>query len=88
VWEGHLDLRDPPDPQPGIRTDLSPVFRTPAELAYGGPILLDMVSQVMIILYDRGGVLSRYLSQLEETLRSTGARRIPWSIGIAGRPSS
>jgi len=64
------------------------VFRTPAELAYGGPIFLDMVSRV-IILYDRGGVLSRHLSQLEETLRSTGARRIPykgawyWDLGPA-----
>ena len=72
----------------GVRTDLSPVFRTPAELAYGGPIFLDMVSRV-IILYDRGGVLSRHLSQLEETLRSTGARRIPykgawyWDLGPA-----
>jgi len=72
----------------GVRTDLSPVFRTSAELAYGGPIFLDMVSQV-IILYDRGGVLSRHLSQLEETLRSTGARRIPykgawyWDLGPA-----
>jgi len=68
----------------GVRTDLSPVFRTPAELAYGGPIFLDMVSQV-IILYDRGGVLSRYLSQLEETLRSTGARRIPYRAVVLRR---
>jgi hypothetical protein len=72
----------------GVRTDLSPVFRTPAELAHGGPIFLDMVGQV-IMLYDRDGVLSRYLSQLEETLRSTGARRIPykgawyWDLGPA-----
>jgi len=70
----------------GIKTHPSPVFRTPAELAYGGPILLDMVDHVMI-LYDHGDVLGSYLAELGETLRSSGARRVPykgawyWDLG-------
>ena len=49
---------------------------------------MDMVGQV-IMLYERDGVLSRYLSQLGETLRSTGALRVPykgawyWDLGPA-----
>ncbi|WP_058558343.1 nucleotidyltransferase domain-containing protein [Thiohalocapsa sp. ML1] len=60
----------------GIHTTLSPMFKTPAELAYGSPLFLDMTEEVLI-LHDRDAVLSRYLDGLRARLQALGARRIP-----------
>jgi hypothetical protein len=59
----------------GIHTTLSPVFKTPEELAYGSPLFLDMTEDVRI-LHDPDGVLERYLRGLRARLRALGARRI------------
>jgi uncharacterized protein len=54
---------------------LSPVFKTPAELAYGSPLFLDMTDAVLI-LHDPDAVLRRYLDGLRARLQALGARRI------------
>jgi predicted nucleotidyltransferase len=59
----------------GIHTTLSPVFKTPEELAYGSPLFLDMTEDVLI-LHDPDGALERYLDGLRARLRALGARRI------------
>jgi len=56
---------------------LSPVIKTPAEVAYGSPLFLDMVEDACI-LFDRDGFFHRYLERLRERLRALGARRIPY----------
>jgi hypothetical protein len=55
----------------GIHTTLSPVFKTPQELAYGSPLFLDMTGDVLI-LHDPDGVLERYLRGLRARLRAPG----------------
>ncbi|MCR4438387.1 MAG: nucleotidyltransferase domain-containing protein [bacterium] len=59
----------------GVTAELSPVFKTPEELAAGSPLLLDMVEDARI-LYDRGRVLEAALMRLRERLQKLGARRI------------
>jgi hypothetical protein len=59
----------------GIETELAPVFRTPAELAQGTPLLLDMTEDARI-LFDPHGVLAGALQALRERLSALGARRI------------
>ena len=59
----------------GIVTELSPVFRTPAELAQGTPLLLDMTEDARI-LFDPNHVLAGALRALRERLSALGARRI------------
>ncbi len=59
----------------GVQTRLSPVFKTPAEVRFGSPLLLDMVEDARI-LYDKDGFLARELSRLRERLAQLGARRI------------
>lgn len=59
----------------GIETRLSPVFKTPSELASGSMLLLDMTDQVRI-LSDRNGVLRDRLDRLRERLQALGARRV------------
>ena len=59
----------------GIETELSPVFRTPAELAQGTPLLLDMTEDARI-LFDREGLLTAALHALRTRLAALGARRI------------
>lgn len=61
----------------GIRTELSPVFKTPSEVKLGSPLFLDMVEDARL-LYDRNGFLSSYLAQLKRKLRESGARRLPY----------
>ena len=58
----------------GVETELSPVFRTPAELAAGSPLLLDMTQDARILV-DRG-LLADTLEQLRRRLEALGARRI------------
>jgi len=61
--------------QAGVSTELSPVFKTPAEVKAGSPLLLDMVEDARI-LYDKGGVLAQALARLAQRLQELGARRI------------
>jgi predicted nucleotidyltransferase len=59
----------------GVAPELSPVLKTPAELAQGSPLLLDMVDDARI-LYDRDGTFARALDRLRARLAELGARRI------------
>lgn len=59
----------------GLAVPLSPVFKTPAEVAQGSPLLLDMTDDARI-LYDRAGVLTQALARLKTRLAARGARRI------------
>ena len=59
----------------GIHTRLSPLFKTPAELEIGSPILLDMVEDARL-LFDRDQVLARRLERLRQRLVELRARRI------------
>lgn len=59
----------------GVRTSLSPVFKTPAELRQGSLLFLDLPDQARI-LYDRGDTLGGYLQDLAGRLAAMGARRI------------
>jgi predicted nucleotidyltransferase len=61
--------------QHGVHTTLSPVLKTPRELAYGSLLFLDM-TRTVAILYDRGSMLRDYLDQLSSRLKALGARRI------------
>jgi predicted nucleotidyltransferase len=59
----------------GVRTSLSPVFKTPAELRRGSLLFLDLPDQARI-LFDREDTLGRYLQDLGARLADMGARRI------------
>jgi predicted nucleotidyltransferase len=59
----------------GVRTTLSPVFKTPRELAYGSLLFLDMTDTVSI-LHDRDSTLHHYLDDLKRRLKTLGARRV------------
>jgi hypothetical protein len=59
----------------GVSTSLSPVFKTPAEIDHGSPLLFDMVEDARI-LYDRDGYLDAALGRLRDRLQQLGARRI------------
>ena len=54
---------------------LSPIFKTPAELEAGSPLLLDMIGD-SVVLADRTGVLRARLDRLRARLAELGARRI------------
>lgn len=59
----------------GIHTSLSPVFKTPKELAHGSLLFLDMTVAIRI-LHDRDAMLRSYLEQLRRRLEALGSRRI------------
>lgn len=59
----------------GFFIELSPVFKTPAELEVGSLLLLDMTDQARI-LFDRDGILRARLDRLAEKLRRWGSRRV------------
>lgn len=59
----------------GLSPQLSPVFKTPAELRLGTPLLLDMVEDARI-LFDRADTLRGTLAALRARLEQSGARRI------------
>lgn len=61
--------------QRGITVELSPVLRTPADLAIASPLLLDLTEDA-VLLEDRGGVCARALEDLRQRLRRLGSRRI------------
>jgi len=57
------------------RIELSPVFKTPEEIANGSPLFLDMVEDVRM-LFDRDDFFKSVLKGLKERLQRLGARRI------------
>ena len=57
------------------RIELSPVFKTPEEIANGSPLFLDMVEDVRM-LFDRDDFFKSVLKDLKERLQKLGARRI------------
>lgn len=61
--------------QAGVHTSLSPVLKTPEELAYGSPLFLDMTEE-RLILHDPDSVLCEYLGQLAHRLEELGSRRV------------
>lgn len=66
-------LRDARDK--GVSTSLSPVLKTPSEIAHGSPLLLDMTDDARILV-DAEGFLARSLDGLRIRLAALGARRI------------
>jgi predicted nucleotidyltransferase len=59
----------------GVDVELSPILRTPEEIAIPTPLLFDL-TQDAAILHDRGGVLATALGDLRARLERLGARRI------------
>jgi predicted nucleotidyltransferase len=59
----------------GFFTECSPVFKTPAEVRAGSPLLLDMVDDARI-LFDRDGFFAGAMTRLRERLAALGARRV------------
>jgi predicted nucleotidyltransferase len=59
----------------GVNPSLSPVLKTPEEIALGSPLMLDMVDDARI-LFDRGAFLAASLDRLRARLAARGARRI------------
>jgi len=59
----------------GLRVELSPVFKTPAEAQRGSPLFLDMVEDGRV-LFDRGGFMQGVLRRLAARLEALGARRV------------
>ncbi len=58
-----------------LGTTISPIPLTVEEVARTPPILLDLVTDGLII-YDRGGFMARTLRALSTKLRALGARRV------------
>lgn len=59
----------------GVPRRISEILLTPEEVRKHPPILLDMTEDA-VILYDRGGFLSRELEALRRKLKALGARRV------------
>ncbi|HEY4689202.1 MAG TPA: nucleotidyltransferase domain-containing protein [Anaerolineae bacterium] len=59
----------------GLAPELSPVFKTPAEIEQGSPLLLDMIEDARV-LYDRGDFLRQALAGFKARLQRLGARRV------------
>lgn len=64
----------------GPEIELSPVFKTPAELAAGSPLYLDMTLW-SVILFDRDRALETFLAGLRERMKALGTRRVPFKGG-------
>lgn len=61
-------------PDTGV-PDLSPVLKTPGEVARGSWLFLDMVHDAWIV-FDKEGFFAKYLKAFTKRLESLGARRI------------
>ena len=59
----------------GLHPELSPIFKTPAELVRGTPLLLDMTEDARI-LHDPDRCLASVLDSLRAQLKALGSRRI------------
>jgi predicted nucleotidyltransferase len=58
----------------GVRTEVSPVLKTPEELAHGTPLLLDMTEDARVLV-DRGDLLAGVLAAWRARMAVRGARR-------------
>lgn len=61
--------------QQGVDTRLSPIIRSPEEMAGAGVPFTDMALEARI-LYDRAGFFAGFVEQLEDRLRKAGAKRV------------
>ena len=59
----------------GLHPELSPVFKTPAEVLQGSLLFLDMIEDARL-LYDRASFLREAFAQFKARLDRLGARRI------------
>ena len=59
----------------GVHTIVSPVLKTPAELAAGSLLYLDMINEARILV-DEDGALRKFLDAPGERLAASGARRV------------
>jgi hypothetical protein len=59
----------------GLNPELSPVFKTPAEVRMGSLLFLDMTEDARL-LYDRDNFLREALADFKARLERLGARRI------------
>lgn len=59
----------------GVHTYLSPVFKTPAELETGTPLLLDLIDDARI-LFDRNQVFAHRIERLQQRLKELGSRKV------------
>ena len=57
-----------------LATSLSPIFKTPGEMAAGSPLLLDMTEDARV-LYDRDCFFQRQITEFGARLKRLGARR-------------
>lgn len=64
----------------GIYAELSPVFKTPAEVHNGSPLFVEMTDSARII-FDRDKFFESYLDDLSRRLRELGARKVPFKGG-------
>ncbi len=58
-----------------LHPSLSPIFKTPEEVAAGSPLFLDMIDDARIV-YDRGEFMKQALSDFAARLARLGAKRI------------
>jgi hypothetical protein len=63
------------------RIELSPIFKTPAEVELGSPLFWDMTEDI-IILHDRNGFFEAFLGKVKEKLARLKAYKVikgdPW----------
>lgn len=59
----------------GLAAELSPIFKTPAEVRQGSLLFLDMTEDARI-LHDRDNFLREALARFKEQLNRLGARRV------------
>ena len=59
----------------GCHTRLSPIFKTPTEVAAGSLLFLDMIDDIRLLI-DRGDFFRQHLSSFAQRLAQLGARRI------------
>jgi predicted nucleotidyltransferase len=64
----------------GQEIELAPVFKTPAELAAGSPLYLDMTLW-RVVLVDRGAVFESFIAGLRQRMQALGSRRVPFKGG-------
>ena len=59
----------------GVATELSPVLKTPSEVAQGSPLFLDMLEDARLLV-DQEGFLGQAFERMRARLAQLGARRI------------
>ena len=75
----------------GVHTRLSPVFKSREELAFGTPLLLDMVDDARI-LFDCDAVFAQRLERLRQRMKELGSKKVRkgggyyWVVKPGARP--